>query len=314
MRWNEHVKSSVIIILDKFAQAEIYRQLYFEFLQISQITDIPSHELAFSFHAGEGLAKLFDEVVPETPDLCRKLGLQANSHLLKGNGGREWRMQGPNANHPGLPGCTGIKPYGLIFGRSSLSEHSHIKRGRLGYPDHPSSIFVVSCKCTKYLPMIVHHYSHPNPTVLSHIPAFAPSLLNLVFSVSLLVGPFPRVSTIDYLDDIGAHDLLNGKGKIESAFCALQMSGTDATLFPSEGNTAVFKQDEVPGTQVRVHEFDVGETWLAIPPRFAPAIRNDGPQEFCISLSTCRAVEPKFQPGCSTQDLNFGVINGAEAE
>jgi hypothetical protein len=79
-------------------------------------------------------------------------------------------------------------------------------------------------------------------------------------------------------------DLLNGKGKIESAFCALQMSGTDATLFPSEGNTAVFKQDEGPGTQVQVHEFDVGETWLAIPPRFAPAIRNDGPQEFCISL------------------------------
>lgn len=72
-------------------------------------------------------------------------------------------------------------------------------------------------------------------------------------------------------------DLLNGKGKIESAFCALQMSGTDATLFPSEGNTAVFKQDEGPGTQVQVHEFDVGETWLAIPPRFAPAIRNDGP-------------------------------------
>ncbi|KAF7326748.1 hypothetical protein MVEN_02593800 [Mycena venus] len=42
--------------------------------------------------------------------------------------------------------------------------------------------------------------------------------------------------------------------------------------------------DEGPGTQVQVHEFDAGGTWLTIPPGFAHAVRNDASEEFYISL------------------------------
>ncbi|KAF7344131.1 hypothetical protein MVEN_01703100 [Mycena venus] len=51
--------------------------------------------------------------------------------------------------------------------------------------------------------------------------------------------------------------------------------------------------DEGPGTQIQVHEFDAGGTWLAIPPGFAHAIRNDAPEEI---LHLVGMMETVFDP------------------